>query len=664
MSKGQLIARFLRLNRNSYLLAVVLIFIVNWLQVEIPRYIQLAIDLIDDASKSGHDQLTTDVWMVVVLSVAMIIIRILSRIYALNPGRITEVALKNELLYKLNRLPNRFHQKFASGKLISIINNDLVGVRLLFGAGFLQITNVLFALSLTPVWMWRISPELTLYSVIPIALAFIIFRIGFVRMKTLHHEYQSQLQDLSAQLMNFLSGIDLIKNQQMSAWVEAETETLNQQILACRTKVIRIQTIIMPVLDYANNLMKILILGLGGYMLLNQQLTLGEITAFLSYSVLLALPLMQLGRVAMIYQRGMVGMESIQTILNEEIPDREQQSLSQAETFELKQQTLSVKNLSYRYSDASHVNSVKASLAENSLDQDATNSMILDNISFDIPKGKKVGVLGGIGSGKTTLVNCINNHLDIPEGTIFLGDTDITTLARNDLRRYIKTITQEPYLFSATVEENIRFGCVEGEVDDSEIDKVLELSQLAGDVARFEQGKQTLVGEKGIMLSGGQKQRLSIARALIQPADLIIMDNVLSAVDYETERKILQGVFARLDKQSALVVSHRVSALEYMDEIIVINQGKVIAKGSHQQLLATCPYYLETWQLQQHQHEQIADSEQAANSVIPENVSPENADPVILDPDDANLDINLDNEDIESSELTSDQINKRGATVC
>jgi len=586
MNKRQFIAHCLRLNRKSYLLAVLLIFIVNWLQVEIPRYIQLAIDLIDDASTAGHDHLTQYVWMVVIMSVVMIVVRIFSRIYALNPGRITEAALKNDLLKKLNRLPNAFHGKFSSGTLISIINNDLNGIRLFFGTGILQLTNVLFALSLTPLWMWRISPELTLYSAIPISIAFVIFRMGFKRMKKYNAEYLRRLQDLSAQLMTFLAGVDLIKNQQMSPWVVAEVEKRNQLLLRCKMKITRIQTFVMPVLDYANNLMKILILGFGGYMLLNQQLTLGEITAFLSYSVLLAMPLMQLGRIATIYQRGMVSIESVQRILNAEIPTQDQAVLSEPQVAQLHGKTLSVRDLSFSYKDS--------------------DRLILDNISFDIPSGKKVGVLGSIGSGKTTLVNCLNHYLDIPKGTVFLDDKDVTTFARNDLHRYIKTVTQNPYLFSDTIEENIRFGSDSDAITKQQVDEVLKLSQLAGDVSRFEKGDQTLVGEKGIMLSGGQKQRLSIARSLLQPCDLIILDDVLSAVDYETERKILQGVFARLENQSALVVSHRVSALEYMDEIIVLNEGKQIAKGSHNELLQTCPYYYETWQLQQNKTEETA----------------------------------------------------------
>ncbi|WP_123322438.1 ABC transporter ATP-binding protein [Vibrio crassostreae] len=586
MNKRQFIAHYLRMNRTSYLLAIVFIFLVNWLQVEIPRYIQLAIDLIDDASSTGHQQLQTYVWIVVGMSVAMVVVRILSRIYALNPGRITEAALKSTLLQKLNRLPSSFHERFASGRLISIINNDLSGIRLMFGVGFLQFFNALLALSLTPLYMWRISPELTLYSIIPISIAFVIFRVGFKRMKTLHLEHMKRLQNLSAQLMSYLSGIELIKSQQMSPWVKAETEKLNQLLLECRLKITRIQVFFMPVLDYANDLMKIIILGLGGFMLMRQELTLGEITAFLTYSVLLAMPLMQLGRIATIYQRGMVGIQSAQTILNAKVPELDEEKLSELDVESLKGETFSIRNLSFSYA--------------------GEERLILDDISFDIPAGKKVGVLGGIGAGKTTLVNCLNHHLDVPKGSVFLGEKDVTSFSRSDLRRYVKTVTQDPYLFSATVEDNIRFGSLDTDLAKNQVDEVLELSQLASDVTRFEHGDQTLVGEKGIMLSAGQKQRLSIARALLQTTDLIIMDNVLSAVDYETERKILEGLFQRLENQSVLVVSHRVNALEYMDEIIVLNEGKVIAKGDHATLLKTCPYYFETWQLQQNETEATA----------------------------------------------------------
>ena len=584
MTKSRFILHYLLLNKYAYLFAIVCILIVNWLQVEIPRYIQQAIDLFGDQSEASRQELFGYVEWVVGLSVVMVVFRILSRMYALNPGRITEAALKNDLFYKLNRLPNSFHKGFGSGKLISIINNDLNGIRLFYGIGFLQLFNVIFALSLTPIWMWRISPALTLYSIIPILLAFVVFRIGFRKMRALHGERLTRLQDLSEQLMNYLSGIDLIKNQQMDTWVLNEIEQVNQRLLTCTMQITRIQTFIMPVLDYANNLMKVLILGLGGYFLLQQNLTLGEITAFLSYSVLLALPLMHLGRIATVYQMGMVSIDSVLTILNSTIPEQDMALQTPAELTDLGQGTLTVSHLAYQYPDG--------------------DSAVLHDISFELTPGKKVGILGSIGAGKSTLVNCLNHHLDVAPGMIHWNGRDITTLARQDWRALVRTITQEPYLFSNTIEQNVRFGSTD--LAKSEVDQVLQLSQFAEDIARFQDGDQTLVGEKGIMLSGGQKQRLSIARALLSPSDLIIMDNVLSAVDYDTERKILGGLLDRISHQSVLIVSHRISALEEMDEILVLEAGAIVARGDHQSLLRSSAYYKATWDLQQNETEAVA----------------------------------------------------------
>ncbi|NQZ10427.1 MAG: ABC transporter ATP-binding protein, partial [Algicola sp.] len=291
MTKPQFILHYLLLNKYAYLFAIFCIFIVNWLQVEIPRYIQQAIDLLSQSSTDAQGALVDNVQVVIVLSLAMVFVRILSRMYSLNPGRIIEAALKNDLFYRLNRLPRSFHTKHPSGKLISIINNDLNGIRLFYGVGFLQLFNILFALSLTPMWMWQISPKLTVYSVIPVAFAFVFFRFGMRHLRRLQTQRLIRLQELSTQLMNYLSGIDLIKSQQMGPWASQQLEDVNQRLLTCTLQITRIQTFVMPILEYANQLMKVLILGLGGYYVLQSELTIGQITAFLSYSVLLALPL-------------------------------------------------------------------------------------------------------------------------------------------------------------------------------------------------------------------------------------------------------------------------------------------------------------------------------------------------------------------------------------
>jgi ATP-binding cassette subfamily B protein len=592
MTKSKFILHYFLLNKFSYLFAIVCIFVVNYLQVEIPRYIQLAVDLLNESTLASQEGLLENVQWVIALSLVMVVVRILSRMYSLNPGRITEATLKNDVFHRLNRLPSTFHEQFASGKLISIINNDLNGIRLFYGIGFLQLFNILFALSLTPIWMWRISPELTLYSVVPIVIAAIIFRIGFRKLRALHTERLTRLQNLSEQLMNYLSGIDLIKNQQMGAWVRGEVDEVNRRLFDCTMQIAKIQTFFMPILDYANHFMKVMILGLGGYYLLQAKLSIGEITAFLSYSVLLALPLMHLGRIVTVYQMGMISIDSVQNILNNEVPDTDLLRLSGDEKSSLRGSTLLVQNLNYRYPNS----------AGEPMDA------VLKDISFSIGPGEKVGVLGSIGSGKSTLVNCLNHHLSLEAGQIYWGGKDITSMSRQDWRAYVRTITQDPYLFSDTIAENVKFGARKNiqSADALDVKQVLELSQLSEDVQRFSAGDQTLVGEKGIMLSGGQKQRLSIARALLTPSDLIIMDNVLSAVDYETERTILKGVFERIQGQSLLVVSHRVSALEYMDKVLVLDKGEIIARGSHAELLESSSYYRETWELQQHETEDAA----------------------------------------------------------
>jgi len=599
MTKFQFIRHYFLLNKYSYLFAVVCIFIVNWLLVEIPRYIQQAIDILNLDSVDPPNLLANNVQAVIALSLLMILVRILSRIYALNPGRITEMVLKNDLLYRLNRLPRNFHEQHPSGKLISIINNDLNGIRVFYSLGFLHVFNILFAFTLTPLWMWHISPKLTLYSIIPILIGFVFFRIGFRKLRQLQAERLNQLQALSEQLMNYLSGIDLIKNQQMGHWASQKIEDVNQQLFACTMQITRIQTFIMPVIDYANQLMKVLILGLGGYYVIQSELTIGEITAFLSYSVLLAVPLMSLGRIMTVYQMGMVSIESIQTVLNSSVPDQDQINLEVLKKKKLRNKGLKVVNLSYSYpkiDDEKNIKSDSKRISEPDV------KLALDNISFTIEPGKKLGILGSIGSGKSTLVNCLNHHLDAAPGQIFWGDTDITLLSRQDLRSFIRTITQNAYLFSDTIERNVRFGSGKESraPSGSQVNKVLQISQLNNDILSFSNNDQTIVGEKGIMLSGGQKQRLSIARALLIPSDLIIMDNVLSAVDYETERKILKGVFSRINKKSLLIVSHRISALENMDEILVMEQGKIIARGTHGELFVSSSYYRETWELQQH----------------------------------------------------------------
>ncbi|MBU2864044.1 ABC transporter ATP-binding protein/permease [Reinekea forsetii] len=588
-SKAHLIWHYFWQNRLSYSLAILFILLVNWLQVEIPLMVKTAIDLLMANVADNQDALMSSVWMIIGASLVLIVIRTLSRMFGLNPGRFVEAQLKNDLFAKLNRLTDSFHSANNSGKLISIINNDISGIRLFFGIGFMQLFNIIFALSFTPFYMWRISPSLTLYSFLPIIFAFAIYRIGFVKMRKLWTDRMHSLQGLSEQLVHFLSGMDVIKAEHMGPWVQNEIAQANQELLDITVKIQRIQVFIMPVLDYANQMMKILILGLGAVMVLNAELTVGEITAFLSYSVMLAVPFGGLGRILSVIQMGMVSIESVMTILNSKIDPTNLKRLSETDSNAIQRSTLKVNNLSYRYPNSE------------------SDEPTLKNISFELPQGKKLGILGSVGSGKTTLVNCLNHLYDLEPGMLIYGEHDITDWSRHDWHKQVRTITQDPYLFSATLNDNVKFGSEHNaNAPTLSVEEAIAAAQLSGDVERFAEQGNTMVGEKGIMLSGGQKQRVSIARALYTPADILILDNVLSAVDYDTERAIMSELSSKLVDRSLVVVSHRVSALQEMDEILVLNEGEIIARGTHSELLKTSSYYQQTWELQQNDQEASA----------------------------------------------------------
>ena len=607
-TKGQLIWHYLWQNRLSYSLAIFFIFLVNLLQVEIPLMVKTTIDLLSGDISQNHPALLNGIFMIIGASLVMIVIRILSRMFGLNPGRFVEAQLKNDLFAKLNRLTDGFHSKNNSGKLISIINNDITGIRLFFGIGFMSMFNIIFALSLTPIYMWRLSPSLTLYCLLPIASAFIIYRFGFVRLRLMWTQRMHSLQNLSEQLVHFLSGMDVIKAENMDIWVQQEIAQSNQKLLDVTLKIQRIQVFILPILNYANEVMKILILGLGAVMVVKSELSVGEITAFLSYSVMLAMPFMSLGRILSVIQMGMASLKSVMTILNAAVDPTNLLRLTEPETQSMSRSTLSVRNLTYQYH--SNENKENDDTKTDAIPSEL-NEPTLKNISFELAQGQKLGILGSVGSGKTTLVNCLNHLQDIQAGCIFYGDQDITQFSRHDWHKQVRTITQDPYLFSATLNENIQFGS-KNKNDTQHLTQAqaIDAAQLTSDVERFSNKAETIVGEKGIMLSGGQKQRVSIARALYTPADILILDNVLSAVDYETERAIMSELNNKLTARSLIVVSHRISALQDMDEILVLKEGKIIARGKHQQLLTDSAYYKQTWDLQQNemQNEQDGDS--------------------------------------------------------
>lgn len=561
--------------KYSYLFGILMLFLTNGLAVNLPQYIGHAIDLLEHIKTDVEGEIQRTVMIVAVLAVSMIVTRTASRMFFFNPGRAVERDVKNDAFSKLTGLQKDFYDEHASGKLISIVNNDVNGIRALSGVVMLQVFNIMFALSMTPLKMWQISPELTMYCVVPVVTTFLISRKAIGNMRRLMKKRMEELQELSGKTVELLSGIDVLRSHNVRGWAEGVFAKENDQLLDLSIQLTRIRTLYMPLLGYTDRIIKVVVLAVGGLYVINADLTLGELVAFLSYATLLAMPFFSMAMIWSAFHNGMVAITSLRKILDRQLPPQDSIRLAPDDKNKLFSQGIEVRNLTYRYPD-----------------QDRA---ALQDISFHINPGETVGILGQVGSGKSTLVNCLNHILDVPDGCLFLDGIDINHMARADWRSVVRTVTQEPFLFSDSVVNNVEFGASEK----PELAPTLKRAAMADEVSKFPQGIETMVGEKGILLSGGQKQRLSLARAIHTPAKLLVLDNVLSAVDNDTERYLLNQLFKNLGDGAALIVSHRASVLERVDHVLVLEQGRIVARGHHEELMKSSPIYQEIWRLQQ-----------------------------------------------------------------
>ncbi len=584
MQRIQFFIFYLGQHKLSYSFGIIFIVLTNWLAVTIPEYIEKSVDILSlgaEKLSSSQVELESYLWIIFILAVSIIFTRSLSRVLFFNPGRAIEFEVKNDLFQKLTYLQKDYYDKNPTGGIVSRIQNDITGVRLLCGFVMMQIFNIITALSLTPYKMWQLSPSLTLYCVAPVVAAFLIVKVGMKVVVVHSRTRQDLLQDISSYIVASLGGIDVIRAYQLTGWSALQFEDKNQEFLSESLKISFVRSFLIPILANLENILKILILFVGGYYVIESTMTIGQLTAFMAYSVLLTMPLMGLGWITTIIQQSMVGVESIESILSKEEPTQNIAPIDQKAT-ELFEGGIEVKGLSYTYPDQTQP--------------------VLTDINFKIDPCKTIGILGPIGSGKTTLVNCLNGYLPTKKGEISLGGKDITEIPRQDLRQVVKTVSQDAFLFSDTLKNNIIFGAVKEDISPENLDRSIYESALQEEVERFPKGVETMVGEKGIMLSGGQKQRISLARAMVESAPLLVLDNVLSAVDYATERFLLGQILKRDSCQSLLIVSHRVQALENCDEILVLQGGVIVDRGTHSELTRRAGLYQQTWELQQGDH--------------------------------------------------------------
>lgn len=582
ISKLKFLLKYMHRYRWWYTGGIVFLVLTVWVSVTIPGFIQKTIDLITMGRDGNMPEFQKNVLIIVGLALGLILIRTLSRVLIFFPARLIERQLKGEMFKKLSSFGKDYYDENSTGNIISRVNNDINGVRMITGFGFLQIGNILLSLSLTPYKMWQLSPMLTLYCVIPMVIVFVVVRFGMVVMVRNTRRRMNTLQKLSGKIISFLSGNSVIKSYNIYDHAENEVQKENLSYYHANLKIAWVRSFVMPLLSNLGQILKIVVLFVGGMYVINGKFTIGELTEYIAYAALLSQPIMGLGWVLTVFQEGFVGISSIQTIMDRKGTDDDKTPLPENEKEELFKNGIEVKNLTYTYHNG--------------------EKPALHDISFSIKPGQIVGITGKVGSGKTTLVNCLNGWLRPEKGEVFFGKKDAAELRSEDIRNVVKTVSQEVFLFSDTIEINVAFGSGDG-IEKNRFEEVIYKSAFADELQRFPKHEKTLVGEKGIMLSGGQKQRISLARALYTPGELLILDDVFSAVDTDTERFLIKQIFDNQAVKSLIVISNRISVLEKTDFTIVLEDGRMSAIGSHQELLRQSEFYRDILKLQQENYQ-------------------------------------------------------------
>ena len=564
-----LIKNYLRPHKKKLLIGGLCLIFVNILSVAIPMEVR---NIVDDLKQgfTFSDVLNKSTWLVL-LATLMGGIRLISRQLVFGVGRQVEVSLRQKIFDHMLGQDPAWVQTIGTGEVITRATSDLENIRRLLGFTILSLTNTLLAYTFTLPAMLSIDPLLTFFaiSIYPVLLGTVGLFGG--RMVKQRKRQQEALSELSELIQEDLSGISAIKIYGQETAEQKAFSKLNIRYRDAAINLARTASTLFPLLQGLSSISLLLLIAIGSGQLSNGTLTVGGLVALILYVERLVFPTALLGFTLNTFQLGQVSLERVEEILNNEptIKDKEHTvNISKPILGRLEAQKLSIK-----YPDSSR--------------------KILDEISFKINPGETVALVGPVGCGKTTLARALGRMVNIDEGALFLDDYDVTDLKLKELRSHIALVPQEGYLFTETLTENIRYGN-----PDAPIEKVEESAyeaRMSEDIKGFPDGLKTLVGERGITLSGGQRQRTALSRALLVNSKIIVLDDALASVDNKTASAILQSIKKQFNN-TVLMISHQLSAAAACDRIIVMNDGKIVQEGTHQNLISKEGLYKSMWE--------------------------------------------------------------------
>jgi len=558
---------------RRYLFGGLCLFGTATLVMWIPWWIREAIRIIEHGGALGDVRYY--VLLIIAAAIAQGFVRTYSRALIFNAGRNVEYDLRNDLFAHLEKLPLSFYHSQRTGDLMSRVINDISAVRTMLGPGVLNFANAPLYYVYAVVLMLSMDVRMTLDDLAPFPLLIYVARRFRGRIMKSSLEVQQQMSVLSSHVQENLSGMHVVK-----AYAQEEFQTqhfigLNKDYEVKSMEMAKMRGIVNPVMQGINGLTVLIVIWYGGIRVMRGDLLVADIVAFIAYLNVLAWPTAAFGWMLSLVERGRAAMRRLEEIL--EVKPEITDPPSPVAIDALKD-GIEFRDVSFAY------------------ERQRNGNTALSAINFTLPVGRSVGLVGRVGSGKSTLAQLVPRLIDVSSGGIFLDGQDIRKVALRDLRRLIGYVPQEPFLFSTSLKANLALG--KEQCSSEELARATAIARLDRDLEIFPLGLNTVVGERGVTLSGGQKQRATLARALVMDPPVLILDDCLSSVDAQTEAEILHGLRAILKEKTCLIISHRISAVREADEILVLDEGAIIERGNHEELIRRGGVYAELWQQQ------------------------------------------------------------------